>query len=192
MPVLSGLSVHRELRRPGSPPPPGAHAAPVLAGRGAHVAPADSSARDSSLQEPRIPGNSGSRSVAPVTIPAPAAAPAPAKVELTPSGGSRGVNNGSLSARAMRDDEARAAEASRRADRREDMPTGHVGPQGPQGYPQAQQGQRQQLPPLAPAGSLAGSALGASALPPREPIQVPMSRCARIHTPSSTNFDTVH
>ena len=52
----------------------------------------------------------------------------------------------------MRDDEARAAEASRRADRREDMPTGHVGAQGPPGYPQAQQGQRQQLPPLAPAG----------------------------------------
>ena len=87
----------------------------------------------------------------------------------------------------MRDDEARAAEASRRADRREDMPTGYVGAQGPPGYPQAQQGQRQQLPPLAPAGS----ALGASALPPLEPIQGP-SRCARIHTPSSTNFDTVH
>ena len=163
----------------------------MLAGRGAHVSPAGPSARDSSRQEPRIPGNSGSRSVAPVNIPAPAAAPAPAKaaVELAPSS-SRGVNNGSQSARATRDDEARAAEASRRADRREDMPTGHVGPQGPQGppgYPQAPQGQRQQLPPLAPAVS----ALGAGALPPLEPIQGP-SRCARIHTPSSTNFDTVH
>ena len=57
----------------------------MIAGRGAHVGPAGDRARDSSRQEPRIPGNSGSRSVAPVTIPAPAAAPAPAKaaVELT-------------------------------------------------------------------------------------------------------------
>ena len=55
----------------------------MITGRGTHVGPAADRARDSSRQEPRIPGNSGSRSVAPVTIPAPAAAPAPAKVELT-------------------------------------------------------------------------------------------------------------
>merc|ERR1719424_545677 len=101
--------------------------------------PAGSSARDSSRQQPRIPGNSGSRSVAPVTIPAPVPPPVPAKaaVELTPSASSRTDDTGSQSARAMRDDVARAEEASRRAD----VPTGYIGLQG-------QQGQRQ-LPPHA-------------------------------------------
>jgi hypothetical protein len=176
MHVLIGLSV--ALTGP-SPGQRAGRASPVMAGG----VPVGSSARDSSRQQPRIPGNSGSRSVAPVTIPAPVAppapAPAPAKaaVELTPSASSRTDNTGSQSARAMRDDVARAEEASRR----EDRPTGgYIGLQG-------QQGQRQ-LPPLAPAGS----ELGAGALPPLDPIQGGPSRCSRIHTPSSTTFDSVH
>ena len=174
MHVLTGLSVGQTGPSPGQR---AGRASPVMAGG---VPVGAGAARDSARQQPRIPGNSGSRSVAPVSIPAPVEPPAlpvagpyrdPSKaaVELTSSTSSRPDDTGSQSARAMRDDVARAEEASRRAD----VPTGYIGLQGQQG--QQRPGPAPGLEPLEPLGAIQGP-----------------SRCSRIHTPSSTTFDSVH